>query len=72
MPNYNLYRTREGWLSVAALEPHFWQKLLDELDLKTANREDLEYTFLTRTAAAWASERDLPLAAVREAPLTEE
>ncbi|MDP8953272.1 MAG: CoA transferase [Actinomycetota bacterium] len=75
LPNYNLYRTREGWLSVAALEPHFWQKLLDELDLKTADRKDLENIFLTRTAEAWeawASERDLPLAAVREAPPTKE
>lgn len=75
LPNYNLYRTREGWLAVAALEPHFWQKLLDELDLETVNREDLENIFLTRTAEdweTWASERDLPLAAVREAPPTEE
>lgn len=71
LPNYNLYRAREGWISVAALEPHFWQRLLDELDLKTADHEDLENIFLTRTAEdweAWASERDLPLAAVREAP----
>src|SRR5215207_2711650 len=69
VPNYNLYRTREGWISVAALEPHFWQKLLDELGLQTADREELASLFLSRTAQewqSWAAERDLPIAAVRE------
>lgn len=69
-PNYNLYRAREGWISVAALEPHFWERLLEELDLKTADHEDLESIFSTRTAEdweTWANKRDLPLAAVRQA-----
>lgn len=71
LPGYNLYRAREGWISVAALEPHFWQRLLDELGLQTANREELASAFLSRTAEewqSWAAERDLPIAAVREAP----
>ncbi len=71
LPGYNLYRAREGWISVAALEPHFWRRLLDELGLQTANREELASAFLSRSAEewqSWAAERDLPIAAVREAP----
>jgi alpha-methylacyl-CoA racemase len=71
LPGYNLYRAREGWISVAALEPHFWRRLLDELGLQTANREELASAFLSRTAEewqSWAAECDLPIAAVREAP----
>ena len=69
LPGYNLYETREGWVALAALEPHFWRRLLDELGLEDAYRADLQQLFATRTAVewgAWASERDLPLAALCE------
>ena len=72
-PRYNLYRTRDGWISVAALEPHFWHRLLEGLNLDAAGYDDLAGIFATRTSEeweAWASERDLPLAALREAPPT--
>jgi crotonobetainyl-CoA:carnitine CoA-transferase CaiB-like acyl-CoA transferase len=75
LPSYNLYRAREGWVSLAALEPHFWQKLLGELELQTADREELARVFLTRAAEewqTWAAERDLPIAALRGAPSPEE
>jgi crotonobetainyl-CoA:carnitine CoA-transferase CaiB-like acyl-CoA transferase len=76
LPSYNLYRARDGWISLAALEPHFRQKLLDELGLQTADREELASVFLTRAAEewqTWAAERDLPIAALREAsPIEEE
>ncbi len=42
--------------------------LLAELDLKKADRAELERIFLQRSAAeweSWAAERDLPLVAVR-------
>jgi crotonobetainyl-CoA:carnitine CoA-transferase CaiB-like acyl-CoA transferase len=71
LPNYDLYRARKGWICVAALEPHFWQKLLDELRLQTAGGEELASVFLSRTAEeweSWAAERDLPIAAVRQTP----
>ena len=71
LSSYNLYRARKGWISLAVLEPHFRQKLLDELGLQTANHEELTSVFLTRTAEewqTWAAERDLPIAALREAP----
>jgi crotonobetainyl-CoA:carnitine CoA-transferase CaiB-like acyl-CoA transferase len=68
-PGYGLYLTRAGWVALAALEPHFWEKLTRELGLTTPDRWQLEQVFLTRTAdewEAWAAARDVPLAAVRE------
>jgi crotonobetainyl-CoA:carnitine CoA-transferase CaiB-like acyl-CoA transferase len=68
LPGYNLYRTRDGWIAVAALEVHFWEKLIAEMGLGVPNRALLQQTFLTRTAdewEAWAVERDLPLVRVR-------
>jgi crotonobetainyl-CoA:carnitine CoA-transferase CaiB-like acyl-CoA transferase len=67
---YNLYRAKEGWVALAALEPHFWQRLIEELALPSASQEELQAVFRTRTALqwqTWAESRDLPLAAVREA-----
>jgi alpha-methylacyl-CoA racemase len=66
-PAYNLYRAREGWVALAALEPQFWQGLVQELGLSSPGRRELEDVFRTRTATeweAWAAERDLPLVAV--------
>jgi alpha-methylacyl-CoA racemase len=66
-PGYGLYEARDGWVAVAALEAHFWERLLLELGLEEATREDLEEAFLQRTAEEWeqwATERDLPLKAV--------
>jgi hypothetical protein len=48
-------------------EPHFWERLLQELEVK-GDRRDLERIFETRTAEQWeewATERNPPLAAVR-------
>ena len=67
-PFYGLYRASDGWIAVAALEPHFASGLLLELGLSSATRSDLERAFSGRTASAWeewAELRDLPLMAVR-------
>jgi crotonobetainyl-CoA:carnitine CoA-transferase CaiB-like acyl-CoA transferase len=67
-PLYGFYRASDGWITVAALEPHFAERLLAELNLKKADRSELERIFCERSAAeweSWAAERDLPLAAVR-------
>jgi alpha-methylacyl-CoA racemase len=69
-PLYGFYRANDGWIAIAALEPHFAQKLLAELGLTTADRTALERIFLQRKAASWekwAAELDLPLVAVQEA-----
>jgi alpha-methylacyl-CoA racemase len=68
-PLYGFYRANDGWIAIAALEPHFAEKLLSELGLKKADRKELERIFLQRKAASWekwAAELDLPLAAVRQ------
>lgn len=69
LPGYNLYRAREGWVAVAALEPHFLRRLQNELGLTSTTREALESAFRTRTAReweAWAVQHNLPVAAVQE------
>ena len=68
-PLYGFYRANDGWIAVAALEPHFAERLLSELGLKNADRPELERIFLQRRSASWekwAAGLDLPLVAVRE------
>jgi len=68
-PLYGFYRASDGWIAIAALEPHFAQRLLCELGLKTADRTELERIFRQRKAVSWekwAAELDLPLVAVRQ------
>ena len=67
-PLYGFYQVSDGWIAIAALEPHFAEKLLAELNLKKADRAELETIFRGRSAAeweSWAEQRDLPLMAVR-------
>lgn len=67
---YGLYRAREGWVAVAALEPHFRRRLAEGLGLARLDRPALEAALLVRSAEeweAWATALDLPLAAVRGA-----
>lgn len=66
-PFYGVYKTSDGWISVAALEPAFIQRMMAELKLGTNARKELEAIFRTRTASEWeqwARERDLPVKAV--------
>ena len=74
-PGYNVYRAREGWVAIAALEPHFWKRLNEELGVATPTWEQLQTVFRTRTAReweAWGAARDLPLAALRDVSPAEE
>lgn len=71
LPQYNLYQTREGWVALAALEPHFWKRFKSELGVgeNAVDVTSLASIFITRTAVEWemwAAELDLPLAAVRD------
>jgi alpha-methylacyl-CoA racemase len=68
-PSYGLYPAEEGWLAVAALEPHFQQRLAEQLGLDELTYEALAGAFRTRTAEQWETwgrEHDLPLAAVMD------
>jgi crotonobetainyl-CoA:carnitine CoA-transferase CaiB-like acyl-CoA transferase len=64
---YRLYEAADGWIAVAALEPHFRARLLGELGLDRADAGELAVAFRERGKAeweAWAEARDLPIAAV--------
>ncbi len=68
-PGYNLYRTADGWIAVAALEPHFAERLTRELAAESFTHEALGEAFARRTSAeweTWAAQHDLPIVAVRE------
>jgi crotonobetainyl-CoA:carnitine CoA-transferase CaiB-like acyl-CoA transferase len=64
---YRIYDARQGRVAVAALEPHFDRRLYAALELPHGT--DPSSRFLERTAAeweAWATDRGLPIAAIRE------
>lgn len=64
---YGIYQAQEGWVALAALEPHFAKSVLTELGVD-GSPAAFAAKFATRTAAEWeqwAAEHDIPLAAVR-------
>ncbi|HEV3152411.1 MAG TPA: CoA transferase [Candidatus Baltobacteraceae bacterium] len=64
---YALYRTADGWIALAALEPHFQQRLCSALSAERIDRETFEAKFREHPTAYWeslAQREDLPLAAV--------
>ncbi len=68
LPQYGLYPTADGYVAVAALEPHFWERLTALLGIDSSGT-DLARLLLDRSAKEWerwATEHDLPLAAVAE------
>jgi alpha-methylacyl-CoA racemase len=72
LPNYNIYPTREGWLAVAALEPHFFKRLTELLSARDSTYEGMKRVFAARTALewqAWGEQNRLPLAAIVEPAL---
>ena len=68
LAEYNVYPAREGWVAVAALEPHFRRRLVLELGVDFTKPEDLRPCFVEKSAAeweSWAQERDLPIVEVK-------
>jgi alpha-methylacyl-CoA racemase len=66
-PFYGIYQASEGWVAIAALEPHFAQRLMSELKVTEVQHASFARAFRERTAAEWekwAAERDLPVVAV--------
>lgn len=66
-PGYNLYRARDGWIAVATLEPHFYRRLCEQLDVAEPSYQRFADRFATATCAHWsqfAEEHDLPIYAM--------
>ena len=66
LPTYRIYQARDGYVAVAALEPHFGARLYAELDLPLG--ADLSDAMRSRTARQWerwAAARDLPMARLK-------
>jgi alpha-methylacyl-CoA racemase len=66
---YNIYPARDGWVAVAALEPHFRDALARELSVDVDDRAALARALEERSAPEWerwAEARGLPLVAVKE------
>lgn len=64
---YNIYQAQTGWVAVAALEPHFKQRMEQALGVRLANPEQLRPFFAAKTADAWeewGKEYDLPIVAI--------
>jgi crotonobetainyl-CoA:carnitine CoA-transferase CaiB-like acyl-CoA transferase len=69
LPEYALYRTADGWVALAALEPRFRQRLRELLGVDAG--EGYAQVFATRCSAEWlalARAHDVPLEIVRETP----
>lgn len=68
-PGYNLYRTQDGWIAVAALEPHFYERLCQRLGVTAPSHEQFAERFAAETNAYWlrfAEDNDVPIEAVAE------
>ncbi|MGO2531978.1 MULTISPECIES: CoA transferase [Micrococcaceae] len=64
IPAYGMYATADGFVAVAAVEPHFAERLAR---LIGGTREELTRAFATQSTAYWTAlgqKQDLPLAAV--------
>jgi crotonobetainyl-CoA:carnitine CoA-transferase CaiB-like acyl-CoA transferase len=66
-PFYGIYESADGWVALAALEPHFRERLVAELGIPAGTADALSDAFRERRSGEWerwADARDLPLAAI--------
>ena len=65
-PGYNFYRASDGWIALAALEPHFAARV--QTASQTAFTVESLNRFFSQQSTQywqrWASEHDIPLAVV--------
>jgi crotonobetainyl-CoA:carnitine CoA-transferase CaiB-like acyl-CoA transferase len=66
IPEYNLYKTSDGWVAVAALEAHFKNRLEDALSISTP--DEYRAAFAGHCSAywqEWGERQDVPIETVR-------
>jgi len=67
IPEYNIYKTVDGWVAVAALEPHFKKRLEDALAISTP--DEYRAAFAGQSSAhwqEWGKQQDVPIETVRD------
>lgn len=70
-PGYRLYRTADGWLALAALEPHFLHRLVAALKVAEPDAEALGAAFVAHPDAYWREfglRHDVPLVVLARSP----
>jgi crotonobetainyl-CoA:carnitine CoA-transferase CaiB-like acyl-CoA transferase len=73
LPGYALYRTQDGWIALAALEPQFLERLGEGLDVDPGNATRLSEIFRERSSAhweAWGRRHGVPVTRLRPAQRT--
>lgn len=68
LPEYTLYETLDGWVAVAALEPHFRANFKQQLELDSLNKNDVAQKLKQMPSCewvTWANEHDIPLVEVK-------
>lgn len=67
-PGYNFYRARDGWIALAALEPHFIERL-QKVSGSAFTSEALKKYFAPNTIVEWkrwALTHDIPLSTISD------
>jgi len=67
-PGYNLYRTTDGWVAVAALEPDFYRRLCEQLGVSSPSYQAFAACFVSQGNSYWsefATRHDLPIEPVK-------
>lgn len=67
-PGYRFYRTKSGWIALAAIESSFQSILMRALRLKSFSASSLQKCFKSKTAVEWerwATANGIPLVALK-------
>ena len=69
-PGYNFYRARDGWIALAALEPHFVERLqkASGVAFTISALKEFFSTKSTMDWNAWATTHDIPLSVIHDLP----
>jgi len=70
-PGYGIYAAKDGWIALAALEPHFWQRFEQAVNLPNPQHASVAKAMAERTVGEWealAESHDLPLCRLNERP----
>lgn len=70
LPGYAIYRTKDGWVALAALEPHFLERAKAALGIPSVTAARLRRIFREKTSArweAWGRKHGVPVTKLRRA-----